>query len=254
VYTGSLVVGVRTGKGTMTFADGAKYTGDWKNDKYDGLGTLTFANGQKYVGSFKAGMFNGKGTYTFPSGERFVGQFVDDKRNGYGTIYFADGRKYEGNFADGKQDGFGTIYDAKGIKIYAGQWEKGLIKADPGTSAQGQPILARCNSYVTDAKKKTALPRKVDDITTLTDMFCANTPGKPTFTYKYDVDSDLRFDQAALDKVLREKNKSTVCGPEIKMFLPVIDLEYAYYYGPQSSNFAPGKLIGRLHYSNADCP
>jgi serine/threonine protein kinase len=253
VYSGSLTAGVRSGKGSMNYSDGMKYTGDWKNNKYDGTGVLIFPNGHKYSGSFRAGMFNGKGTYNFSSGEKFVGQFVDDKRNGYGTVYFADGRKYEGNFINGYQEGFGTIYDSKGVKVYSGQWEKGAVKAENSAPKQGETTLARCNSYVVEAKKKTPVPRKIDNITTFTDMYCADTLGKPTFTYKYDIDTDLRFDQEGIEKIIREKNKKVVCGPDLKMFLPIVDFEFIYYYGSSPSNYAPSALIGRLKYSNSDC-
>lgn len=253
VYSGSMKEGVRVGKGTMTYKDGGKYIGDWKNDRFDGVGTLTSPNGEKYVGGFKEGRFHGKGTYTFPSGEKFVGTYANDKRNGPGILYFSDGRKYEGNFINGYQEGFGTIYDSKGVKVYAGQWEKGAVKAESSAPKQGETTLARCNSYVVEAKKKTPVPRKIDNITTFTDMYCANTPGKPTFTYKYDIDTDLRFDQAGLDKIIREQNKKLVCGPDLKMFLPIVDFEFIYYYGSSPANYAPSTLIGRLKYSNGDC-
>lgn len=253
VYVGFLKDGYRNGNGSITFQNGTRYTGNWRNDKFDGLGEMVFSNGQKYTGSFKAGMFYGKGTYLFPSGEKFVGSFENDKRNGFGIIYFADGRKYEGNFVDGYQEGFGTMYDSKGVKVYSGQWEKGVVKAEGSSPNRGETTLARCNAYVTDAKKKTPLPRKIDNITTFTDMYCANTSGKPTFTYKYDIDTDLRFDQATLDNAIREQNKKIVCGPDLRMYLPIVDFEFIYYYGSSTSNYAPGKLVGKLSYSNSDC-
>ena len=36
----------------MTYPDGHKYVGEWKNGKYNGLGTSTYPDGGKYVGEF----------------------------------------------------------------------------------------------------------------------------------------------------------------------------------------------------------
>ena len=73
--------------GTYTFPDGAKYVGEWRDDKYHGQGTYTYPNGQKYVGEYKDDKRNGQGTNTFPIGEKYVGEFRDDKRNGQGTLW-----------------------------------------------------------------------------------------------------------------------------------------------------------------------
>ena len=41
----------RHGKGTMVWADGAKYDGSWKNDMAHGYGKFKYANGDIYEGS-----------------------------------------------------------------------------------------------------------------------------------------------------------------------------------------------------------
>ena len=52
------------GQGTMTWANGDKYVGEWKDAKRHGKGTGTYADGDKYVGKWKddkkiwAGNFN----------------------------------------------------------------------------------------------------------------------------------------------------------------------------------------------------
>ena len=43
------------GQGTYTFADGAKYVGEFKNDNYNGQGTLTYADGRVEKGIWKNG-------------------------------------------------------------------------------------------------------------------------------------------------------------------------------------------------------
>jgi predicted aspartyl protease len=54
--------------GTFFAPSGSKYTGEYRDDKYNGLGTKTYADGSKYVG-----------------------QWRDNKRDGTGTEYLADG-------------------------------------------------------------------------------------------------------------------------------------------------------------------
>jgi hypothetical protein len=39
--------------GTVTFAGGSKYVGEWKDNKRHGQGTLTYPSGGKYVGEWK---------------------------------------------------------------------------------------------------------------------------------------------------------------------------------------------------------
>ena len=43
------------GYGTYTFADGAKYVGEFKNDNYNGQGTLTYADGRVEKGIWENG-------------------------------------------------------------------------------------------------------------------------------------------------------------------------------------------------------
>ena len=45
------------GQGTYTFPDGAKYVGQYKNNKREGQGTATFPDGKKLIGEWKDGKF-----------------------------------------------------------------------------------------------------------------------------------------------------------------------------------------------------
>ncbi|MFQ3342098.1 MAG: hypothetical protein ACI9WN_000206, partial [Porticoccus sp.] len=40
---------MKNGKNTYIDADGSKYVGEFKDDKYHGQGTLTVVDGSKYV-------------------------------------------------------------------------------------------------------------------------------------------------------------------------------------------------------------
>ena len=55
VYEGSLVDGLKQGKGTMNFGDGGKYEGNWNNDLMDGEGTYTYEDGIIYEGRREKG-------------------------------------------------------------------------------------------------------------------------------------------------------------------------------------------------------
>lgn len=136
------------GQGILTWTDGTKYEGEFKDEKMTGQGTLTHKD-YKYVGELKDSLFNGQGTITWPdtiekyvgewkddkwsgqgtfvyaNGDKYVGEWKDGKRNGQGTITYADGRSYVGEFKDGKFNGQGTLMHADGEK-YVGEFKDGL--------------------------------------------------------------------------------------------------------------------------------
>ena len=114
---------------TITYASGAKYVGEIKNDSRNGQGTITFADGGKYVGEFQDGNYNGQGTYTWVDGSKYVGEFQDDKRHGQGTFAFDSGANYVGEYKDGKRHGQGIYTYADGT-IKKGIWENGSYKEE----------------------------------------------------------------------------------------------------------------------------
>jgi serine/threonine protein kinase len=254
-YEGEWVSGKRSGKGKGVSNNGNRYVGDWLNDNFHGYGVLTFAAGDEYKGNFLNGYFSGKGIYTWPSGDRHDGLYSDGKSNGYGTYYYKNGRKYVGNFVNSKFEGQGAMYDSGGRVLYSGAWANGSAQGPTvPDSANRESSFSKCRDAATNAKKTTALPRRLDNITVLTDMFCA--PGqadKATFIYRYEIDSSDRFNQDLLNKILKEDNKKLVCGPDLKVFLPIVDFEYQYFYSSSSTNFSPKGLIGKLRYSASDC-
>jgi hypothetical protein len=63
--------------------------------------TLTFADGTKYVGEFRDNQIDGHGRETWPDGKKYVGEFRDGKLNGQATLTSADGTKHVGVFRDG---------------------------------------------------------------------------------------------------------------------------------------------------------
>ena len=49
------IAAIRPSKTAITYKNGDKYEGKFKNDKSEGQGTYTLANGKKYMGEFKDG-------------------------------------------------------------------------------------------------------------------------------------------------------------------------------------------------------
>ena len=154
------------GKGTMTWADGGKYVGQWKDGKEHGKGTMT-RDGGKYVGQWKDGKEHGKGTMTWDDGGKYVGQWKDGKEHGKGTITWADGKKYVGKFKDGdmiegvntwpggdkyvgefkdgRGHGYGTYTWSSGEFAgdkYVGHWKNGFMHG------QGTKTWANGSKYV----------------------------------------------------------------------------------------------------------
>jgi len=52
----------------------------------DGAGKMTFAKGATYLGEFKNDLLHGDGEYTFPNGSIYSGQFVEGLMHGLGML------------------------------------------------------------------------------------------------------------------------------------------------------------------------
>ncbi len=113
--------------GIYTLANGNKYVGEFRDDKYTGQGTYSFANGKKYVGEFRDDKLNGQGTQTFANGNPYVGEFKDDNYNGQGTFTGSNGEKYVSEFKDGGRNGQGVLYRSDGSSQQSGAWENGVF-------------------------------------------------------------------------------------------------------------------------------
>ena len=85
-----LDLGSTSGLGSLTYPDGEKYVGEWKDGKKHGQGTDIFSSGNKYEGEYKDGEKHGQGTYTLTDGNRFEGEWKDGKPWNL-TIYNKDG-------------------------------------------------------------------------------------------------------------------------------------------------------------------
>ena len=104
----------------MTYADGSKYSGYWKNGTYHGGGTLTSPAAIKNTGTWEKGRSYGRYTQQFLNGETFTGEVYSNS----GTKTFANGDSYTGEFKRNKFNGQGTYTHADGA-TYTGEWKDG---------------------------------------------------------------------------------------------------------------------------------
>ena len=124
VYTGDFAGGQRQGKGVYRTKNGDTYEGEWKNDKFDGQGKLALVSGLRYEGSFKEGKRSGTGAQAHPDGRKYTGAWANDKANGAGVLTTKDGARYTGPFKDDLPHGEGTLITARGDQ-YVGAFEQG---------------------------------------------------------------------------------------------------------------------------------
>ena len=89
---------IREGVGILTYSDGDKYVGEWKDGQKNGQGTMTW-KGLKYVGEYKDGKQHGQGTKTYSDGEKYVGEWKDGRFwNGIG---YDKNRKIKSKYVNG---------------------------------------------------------------------------------------------------------------------------------------------------------
>jgi hypothetical protein len=119
-YEGTLdsLTGEPQGRGTVTWENGGKYSGDWVDGKADGHGVMDYSNGDKYEGDWKEGSRFGHGTHHFKDGGVYCGQWRNAAPDGQGKMTLGNGSHYVGAWKDGKWHGHGIVRPVNG-----GEWE-----------------------------------------------------------------------------------------------------------------------------------
>jgi len=101
-YVGQLD-NVKNGWGVMTWTDGNRYQGEWKDDKREGNGILIWANGSKYDGEWRSSKIEGKGLHTLPNGDTLNGDWRNGKAHGHcHMILKSIGFESEGEWSNGE--------------------------------------------------------------------------------------------------------------------------------------------------------
>lgn len=126
IYEGDWVSGKMEGSGTMRFYDPkcdsyvAKYTGQFKNSKFDGVGKMNYSDSTVYYGQWKNGLREGEGQLYFRSGRIISGLWQNDVLP-QGTCIEANGNRYVGQLSSECQySGYGTLF------LSNGSWAQGI--------------------------------------------------------------------------------------------------------------------------------
>ena len=100
----------------IKYKNGNVYNGNLDEaTRPSGYGTMQFANGDRYDGEWQKGMYHGKGIYTYAAGGRCEGTWEKGKMVGKGFVYYPNGDVIEAEFTDGaSQTGNGKFTYATG--------------------------------------------------------------------------------------------------------------------------------------------
>ena len=125
IYDGIILNNKREIKGTMIYNNGAKYVGEWRNDKKNGKGIFITSNyfncknkiGMKFEGEFKDDKIEGIGIGKYSNGDLYEGEWKNYKPYGRGKVLYIGGASYEGEWMNGKFEGLGVFYLKNGEKF-----------------------------------------------------------------------------------------------------------------------------------------
>ena len=113
-YHGGFKDGKPHGHGTIHYADGTCYDGDFENNQKSGCGTYWWPNSCVYSGEWKHDKANGYGSFTYANGDTYNGQTINYKRSGHGTYRWPNGEKYVGEWLSSRKHGIGCKYAGSG--------------------------------------------------------------------------------------------------------------------------------------------
>jgi hypothetical protein len=99
--------------GAEIWPDGARYEGQFNNDKRHGRGVFNYS-GAKYEGEFRNERITGQGIHTENDGSSYSGSWRNDRPHGFGVEVEPNGGCYNGTWIVGKKHGKFT-YSKRGI-------------------------------------------------------------------------------------------------------------------------------------------
>jgi hypothetical protein len=95
------------GQGEWRWTEGGqprvqRFSGTRREGRMEGRGTYTWANGARYEGEYRDDRRHGRGTQTWANGYRYEGEWRDGRADGYGEYYdAASGIWYRGQWTGG---------------------------------------------------------------------------------------------------------------------------------------------------------
>ncbi|EKF39306.1 hypothetical protein MOQ_000472 [Trypanosoma cruzi marinkellei] len=141
---------IKEGPGSMYFADGGFFVGNWVNNYRCGMGAFYSSFGYTYEGEFKDDLPQGHGVEHFPSGEVYVGEFHEGRPHGRGVTYYPrNGSIYVGEYSRGEKHGRGVIFYENG-DVFEGSWVGGR-RSGEGISTfletRARPNQSKCCTF-----------------------------------------------------------------------------------------------------------
>ena len=118
-------MGKKEGYGEYIWSNGAKYMGNWKDNKLNGKGIYIYSDDKKYEGEFVDNEKDGRGKFIWSDGREYIGEFKKDKKEGLGKFLWTDGRIYIGFWKNNKQHGLGKYISKKNEENKFGEWDNG---------------------------------------------------------------------------------------------------------------------------------
>lgn len=85
--SGTFEAGRIIGRGTVSWASGHRYEGEFKDSEFYGVGVFTWPDGSRYEGEFSVGRRHGTGVHSSPSGHRYEGPYFRGERHGEGRCF-----------------------------------------------------------------------------------------------------------------------------------------------------------------------
>lgn len=145
VLEGNFKEGKLEGKGTITYPDGTKDTGEFKGDLLDGPGKRIAKDGTVLVdGKFLLGKLTGPAKIVFSDDKaEFEGECQDGLPHGIGKFKEADGTIYQGEYQAGKRHGKGKITDKSGSKDV--EYVEGKLKTKEAEPEKNAPEEAKAD-------------------------------------------------------------------------------------------------------------
>lgn len=114
------------------YADNSRHDGCYREGKKSGAGTLRYATGAIFEGEFYDDLRHGTGRLELPNGEYFDGQWEKDLPHGHGV--YVDGRfggeRFEGSWNRGVRSGAG--------KLVQGWAKKGKEQGEVGGDGENE--------------------------------------------------------------------------------------------------------------------
>ena len=90
--------------GTYEYSDGIKCSGKFISNQLDNDVDVTYSDGNRYVGQFKNNKRHGNGTFIHVDGRgEYEGDFQENKFHGFGIMKFTDNIQYAQEYENGKR-------------------------------------------------------------------------------------------------------------------------------------------------------